>query len=101
MNKDKKLIGTKRIKINTVKNKHNQMKIEQYFANKFDITSPKYNIEREEKEQIKEITKEQVENAINRIKTENACGKDEITPEIIKWMGEKGKEWLWEICKEA
>lgn len=55
----------------------------------------------DENNQVEDITRERVEKAINKIKIELASGEDKIQPEMIKWMGEKGREWLWRICNET
>ena len=39
--------------------------------------------------------------AIRRLKGEKACGGDMIEPEMIKYLGEKGREWMWKICADS
>lgn len=41
-----------------------------------------------------DITREEIEEAINRIKNAKASGVDEVAPEMVKYIGERGKEEL-------
>lgn len=45
----------------------------------------------EDEEIVEEITKEEIEAGLRRIKTGKASGGDGIDPEILKWLGEEGK----------
>lgn len=35
--------------------------------------------------------------AVSKIKTEKASGKDKLEPEMVKWLGYTGLDWIWRI----
>ncbi|KAI4461171.1 reverse transcriptase (rna-dependent dna polymerase) [Holotrichia oblita] len=92
-----------------IKNKNNEVKTTtqeiletwcEYYENKFkDKEKTIQEDDMREQEQIKEttsremeeITMQEMEEAIMKIKTEKACGTDNIDPEMIKYLGKDGK----------
>lgn len=80
----------------------------QFLSEKFDNEEDNREDEKKELianrlEEIDEhtISRHEVVNAISRIKTGKACGEDDIEPEMIKWLGNIGIDWMWRIFMEA
>lgn len=118
-NQVRKLKGNQKKSPRAVKNKNNEVKTTteeiletwcEYYENKFKgeekITQEDDMREQEQKKdttnrEMGVITMEEMEEAIMKIKTEKACGSDSIDPEMIKYLGRDGKEWLLGIFRMA
>ena len=48
-----------------------------------------------------EITRAEVDKAIQKLKNGKAAGVDDISAEMLKYGGESVKEWMWKVCKKA
>lgn len=47
-----------------------------------------------------EVTREEVEHAVNKLKNVKAAGSDEIAPEVVKSGGLPMVDWLFELLRE-
>ena len=48
-----------------------------------------------------EVTREEVEHAVNKLKNGKAAGSDEIAAEVVKGGGQAMIDWLWELLREV
>ena len=48
-----------------------------------------------------DITREEVVKAMDKLKNGKAAGIDDISAEMLKCGGDRVKEWMWKVCKEA
>ena len=48
-----------------------------------------------------EVTREEVEHTVNKLKNSKAAGSDEIAAEVVKDGGQAMIEWLWELLREV
>lgn len=105
----KRLRGGKRKEIKAVRDKSNKLQTgtreiletwREYYTDKFNTPANEEGTEAVEREQ-QGITRAEVEEAIQGIKLRRASGEDGIAPEMIKWLGERGREWVWKTINEA
>lgn len=110
--KIKRLRGNKRKEIKAIRNKSNQLQTgineiletwTEHYTDKFNkhAVIMEEDINREEQEREQDVKMEEIEAAIQKIKTGKAGGEDGIAPEMIKWLGRKGKEWILNMFREA
>lgn len=117
----KALKGNKPKRIWNIRDKNNELKTEsgdilaawkEYYEEKFkedngateentDLRTEQINETIENGNIQDEISQEEVEYAIWKLKVGKASGGDGIAPEMIKWGGAKVKEWIWVLCKTA
>lgn len=106
----KRLRGDKRKNTRAIKNNQGQMQTDtkeildtwkNYYENMYNTTvDPEENaIQQINMEQT--IKREEVEDAIQKIKIGKASGEDDLSPEMLKWMGQSGTEWFWKICRQV
>ncbi|KAF2900417.1 hypothetical protein ILUMI_05769 [Ignelater luminosus] len=103
------LKGNKRKEIRVVMDENNQIKVseedtmkvwETFYSKKFEQKAnmgdpgveQEINNEQQskEKEQLEGITREEIEEAVGKIKIGKASGEDNMEPELIKKMGKEG-----------
>ena len=49
-----------------------------------------------------EVTREEVEHAVNKLKNGKAAGSDEIVADLVKNGGQAMIDWLWELpCERS
>ena len=63
-------------------------------------TNIEINSQNKETESIEEITMTELESAIKRVKLGKAAGWDNITPEMVKFTGEKAKKWMLKLINQ-
>lgn len=51
--------------------------------------------------QQSEIIKEKIDEVLKHIKGRKAAGEEKKGPKMIELLGDRGKEWLWRLSKEA
>lgn len=99
--------GTKRNKrrkqYSTKEDGRNNSKMKNFLFRKFD-TDEKYKDENkipreneipEEELEQHSTNKEDVLDAVSKIKTGKAPGEDKMEPEMVKWLGTTGMDWIW------
>ena len=50
---------------------------------------------------VLEITKEEVERAVRKMKSNKAPGVSEVSIDMVKARGEEGIRWMWEVLREV
>ena len=50
---------------------------------------------------VLEITKEEVERAVRKMKSNKAPGVSEVSIDMVKTGGEEGIRWMWEVLREV
>ncbi|KAL6262984.1 hypothetical protein P5V15_005775 [Pogonomyrmex californicus] len=75
---------------------------ERYFRKVLGSVDLRIRKERKERrgEEEEEISREEVERAIRKLKEGKAAGGDGIVNEVWKYGGKEVREWLWEICNK-
>ena len=58
-------------------------------------------VEDEATTDITEVTREEVERAVSKLKNGKALGSNEIVAELVKNGGQRMMEWLWELLREV
>lgn len=117
-NKIRALRGGKRKEIKGIRDKNNSIRTNleeiletwrEYYKNKYDKdeeeraigTMGNQNEMEDNNNQTEEISIDEIEEGIRKIRIGKAGGADNIDPEMVKWLGKEGKKWLLEIMKEA
>ena len=59
------------------------------------------NVEDQSTTDTAEVTREEVEHAVNKLKNGKAAGSDEIVAELVKNEGQAMIDWLWELLREV
>ena len=75
----------------------------EYFEELYNpISGPEVSpIEESNEESVSDLSAEELSDAIKSLKSGKAAGIDEIRPEMLKSMGEKGMQWLLRVCRTA
>ena len=58
-------------------------------------------VERDVRRMQENISLEEVKKAVQKLKNRKAAGIDEVYAEMIRLSGERGLEWLWNVCQKA
>lgn len=57
--------------------------------------------ERADREEVEAISEAEVQEAITKMKLGKSAGRDEISPEMIKYGGTRLENWIRKICQQA
>lgn len=56
---------------------------------------------REEGDEEEEISNEELNRVIPKLKKGKSAGRDDIVTEVLKYRGGEVREWIWEICNRV
>lgn len=103
--KRKEIAGVKDKQNNLQTNVANILRVwKEYFEDKFNTETEEQEQDNEqeaEEAELEGISRDEIKEAMQNIKTGKAGGEDKLDPEMIKYLGEQGIDWFWKICNTA